>query len=261
MRDLSYYSFKGLLLPDNIRKKTSFFSELWSLFVQKLMPHSFDDSDVRSLLIKKEHREELWNSITCIDGQCNNEKGVFLKSIKNDAVEAFNEIASIINGEQQNLYIKERLDRLKLDSVFVSGRPESKEQIEKIILQLNKIEKNVIVVRKSFKSCGTNIQLSYRLEKLHNDIEQAYDILRICSQDCEIKEIQKILEKLIQQRTDHNSIRHYIKSKSKVLTKTIVEHNTTSGDKYIAASKKEYYKIFKASVIGGFLLRFSPFLK
>ncbi len=218
------------------------------------MPRYYEDNDIRAVIHNKVNYRDLWHEVECLNNKCREEKQSIGATIRRDALVSFNELASIINGEQQNLYIKERLDRLQLHSVFISGMPESKDRIEMISRQLGLLQENVQKIKKSFKSYGTNVQLSYRLAKLNSDVALAGYILRLCHPEVKIEEIQEILEELIRIERENNKISHFIKSKLKILTRTIVEHNTNTGGKYIADNRKEYYKILWASIIGGFFI-------
>lgn len=260
MKKLSTYDYKGLFLPSYIRKKSSFNAELWSLLFNKLLPNHYLSPDIRSLLNKKK-LASLYTAIDEIGAKENSEHEAFIKAIRRDATISFNALASIINGEQQNLYIHDRLKRLSIHNIFISGIISKENQINKIESQLGQLKKNIKTIRRSYKNHGTNIHLTYRVEKLSSDLTQACDIISLCKNDCPPEEVPFLIKKLIERNLLNKDMLHYISTKTSILTKTIVEHNSAHGEKYIATNFKEYTNIFKASLIGGLMIAFFALFK
>ncbi len=253
MKQLSTYNFKGLFMPNYIREKSSFFSEFYGIWLNKVLPDDYEDTDIRSYLHK--HKiQQLRKALGDIKEADISEQIAFLMEIKRDATESFNALASIINGEQQNLFIYDRLTRLNLKNVFLSGVISQKNQIVKIELQLVDLRKNIKRIRKSYKTFGTNINLTYRVEKLSSDLTQALDIIRLCKADCPLEETVAVIHKFIDRSLLNLKMGHFLSSKSRILTKTVTEHNSEHGERYIATNLKQYVKIFQASLIGGVLI-------
>lgn len=250
---LSEYDYKPIFLPSYIRKKSSFGTELWSLLFNKLLPNEYAFPDVRSLIYNDEV-ESFVQKISQIRKAELHEQTRFVETIRKDAIISFNELASLINGEQQNLYIYERLKRLGIGNVFlgrVTGEPK---HILEIRAQIKELNQNIEAVRQSYKTSGTAVHLTYRIEKLNADLNQACDVLTVCDEDSSIEVITATLERLVRRNLLNKGMWHFIISKTEVLTKTIVEHNSVHGDKYIANNLKEYFSIFAASLIGGALI-------
>jgi site-specific recombinase len=257
MKPLHEYSYKNLLLPDKVRKKSSFSSEFWSLIIQKFLPWNFQFPDIRTIISRKK-KELVINKIDELFFEDATEEHSESDKLRNqlriDAVEAFNDLANIINGELQNLYINDRLNLLKLDAVFLSGMPTSEKQRNKIRHQLASLSNSIEQIRASYKNEGVIVQLSYRAEKLYDDIELAHRILFLTDENKNKTQIFEALKRFIDEFKPADRLRDFVKEKSLVLVKTVVEHNSESGGKYIAGRGKEYLKMWKAGLIGGILI-------
>ncbi|MBN2339938.1 MAG: hypothetical protein JXX29_05325 [Deltaproteobacteria bacterium] len=250
---LSEYDYKAIFLPSYIRKKSSFGTELWSVLFNKILPNEYAFPDARSLLYNDDV-DSFVQRISQIRTAGIDEQNAFLQTIRQDAIVSFNELASLINGEQQNLYIYERLKRLGIGNVSLGQLTDEPEQISQNRTQIKELSHIIEAVRQSYKSDGTAIHLTYRIEKLAADLNQACDVIAVCEPDCSIDEIITILVKLTRRNLLNKGMWHFISSKTEVLTKTIVEHNSVHGGKYIANNLKEYFTIFWASLIGGCMI-------
>ena len=253
--NLSDYNFSNILLNDQYRNKSSFTAELSSLIIDKILPDYYYKNDARNLLqeggidflgeIEKhinspDYETEIWESLAL--------------RIRADARKVFNDLANIINGEQQNAYIKKRLDLLEMDTFYLSGAPSSINQREKIGKQLQNLETALSKIRSSYEEHGTHIQLTYRVEKMFADITRGKQLLQLADENLDSVAMMMILRSIIRANTRRHGIREFVKGKLRLVLFQIVEHNSRSGDKYIASNSGEYFKLFYASLIGGLLI-------
>lgn len=258
---LSAYDYIGLFMPAYIRKKSSFISELSGLVFNKLLPDYFDKTDIRFFCRSRRRLSMLYKALNNLSIVDNTEKEAFKNTIIRDTTTSFNQLASVINGEQQNHYVHERTKRLNIGNVFLSGIINQEKQIDKIELQLQQLQQIIRDIRKSYKYNGTNVQLTYRIEKLSSDLAQAKELLHLYKNIDDIEAIVKSLKKLIKRDLVNKGMWHFIASKTTILTKTIVAHNSAHGEKYIASDLKGYFNIFKASLIGGIMITFFALFK
>ena len=181
--------------------------------------------------------------------------------IRADAENVFNDLANIINGEQQNTYIKKRFDILGIDTVYLSGAPNRISQRAKIDKQLQNLNTALSKIRSSYEKHGTHIQLTYRVEKMDADIVRGKRLLQIADENLSSVAVMKILRSIIKANKRRHGLKEFVKGKLRLILFQIVEHNSRSGDKYIASNVKEYLGLFYASLIGGMLISIFAFSK
>ena len=252
---LSDYNFSTILLNDQYRNKSSFTAELSSLIIDKILPIYCHKNDAINLLqgggidflgemekhiANPNYEIEIWESLAL--------------RIRADAEKVFNDLANIINGEQQNTYIKKRLDLLEMDTVYLSGAPSSINQRAKIGKQLENLETALSKIRSSYGEHGTHIQLTYRVEKMFADITRGKQLLQLADENLSSVAVMKILRSIIRANKRRHGVREFVKGKLRLVLFQIVEHNSKSGDKYIASNGEEYFELFYSSLIGGLLI-------
>ena len=252
---LSDYNFSNILLNDQYRNKSSFTAELSSLIIDKILPIYYHKSDARNLLqgVGKDFLGEMEKHIESSEYEIKIWESLALR-IKADAKKVFNDLANIINGEQQNTYIKKRFDLLEMETVYLSGAPTSSKQRTKIGKQLKNLETALSKIRSSYGEHGTHMQLTYRVEKMLADITRGKQLLQLADENLSSIAVMKILRSIIKANKRRHGVREFVKGKLRLVFFQIVEHNSKSGDKYIASNAGEYFELFWSSLIGGILI-------
>ena len=252
---LSDYNFSNILLNDQYRNKSSFTAELTSLIIDKILPVYYPKNDARNLFQEGgiNFLAEMEKYIDSPDYKFGNWEKLATR-VRADARKVFNDLANIINGEQQNTYIKKRLDLLEMNAVYLSGAPNSINQREKIGRQLENLETTLSKIRSSYGEHGTHMQLTYRVEKMFADITRGKQLLKLADEHLNSVAVMKILQSIMRANERRHGLREFVRGKLRLVFFQIVEHNSKSGDKYIASNAREYFKLFNASLMGGLFI-------
>jgi len=137
----------------------------------------------------------------------------------------------------------------------------TKEETNDLLTSLEEIELLINELRINKHKIGTNFHLTLTTSKI---LEYTYRIKELLDLKLNItsrKHWKNLLSKYIVYSKSKNSIRRHIRRHSDLVALEIVEHTSNKGQKYIAENRKEYWKFFYKSLLGGGVIAAFAFIK
>src|SRR5690606_33956875 len=121
-------------------------------------------------------------------------------------------------------------------------------------------------IRKTQKSRGTSIKQVYILLR----ITQNLDRLQMMFQFLDLRNIEKekqlsytveFFKQLVYAESKSKSVTAHLKENTDLLAYQIIEHTSSVGKKYIAVTKKQYFKAIWAAMKGGLIVVVAVIIK
>lgn len=111
---------------------------------------------------------------------------------------------------------------------------------------------DIQVLKKSAHHQGTSLQLTYALHRISQQIERLDLLLDFYLQTkLSGEQFAKLVYKLMQNEQNKNSIRRQLNDTTYLLAYQITEHESKTGEHYIADTSKDFNKMFLSSCGGG----------
>lgn len=112
---------------------------------------------------------------------------------------------------------------------------------------------------KNAKKFGISLKVNQSLLRIRQQLDRMKELLDFVVAENDEDEKHKTLGlslTLIKYNCNKNNIRTLVNESTQVLAYEVTQHTADTGEKYITSSKTEYYKMLKASCIGGVIVAF-----
>ena len=118
-------------------------------------------------------------------------------------------------------------------------------------------------IRESHSERGASIQQTYLLLILSNRLERMSLVLDVLDVDNKFDtgRFVDIFRMLVRNEKRKNSIREFLSQGVSYLAYQIAEHKGSKGHKYITDSRKDYFKMIRSAMWGGFIICFVAIFK
>jgi site-specific recombinase len=118
-------------------------------------------------------------------------------------------------------------------------------------------------IREKHAEKGASLQQTYLLLILNNRLQRMQMVIDILDGDSQFDtgRFVALFRLLIRFEKRKNSIREFMSQGAGYLAYQIAEHKGTKGHKYITSTRKEYYKMIRTAMWGGFIISFIAILK
>jgi len=121
---------------------------------------------------------------------------------------------------------------------------------------------DVDTLKKLSSNQGASLQLTYSLNRISHQIKRLNLLLHIYSKPIlTTLELADFLLQISKNERKNNSIRDQLNETSYLLANQITEHESNTGEHYIADTKKEYNWMFRSSCGGGFFASLMTLIK
>lgn len=118
-------------------------------------------------------------------------------------------------------------------------------------------------IRDKHAEKGASLQQTYLLLILSNRLQRMQLVIDILDGDSQFDtgRFVELFRMLIRFEKRKNSIREFLSQGAGYLAYQIAEHKGTKGHKYITNTRKEYFKMIKSAMWGGFIISFIAIVK
>ncbi len=271
---------------------TGFFSELRRRVAERLLPTLRDEDTLRSLLAQVLPREDDYRWIDAIDDgrwlQLLNRLDAATDGIRTDG-RTFAEILSAartishriasIGLEPDLAAVSEEIRRYESPFVaqnvemhrFLESRgreastPEEREEDrQQILILLAQCRTIIEKIRRGTGSTGISVALTYRLQRLSDNIVRLEDLLALLHpSDREIRDHSalRLLRGFAEAHCRENDLGAHFARNTALLAREITEHSGRTGEHYITANRAEYGQMFRAALGAGAIVPILAFLK
>lgn len=153
----------------------------------------------------------------------------------------------------------------ELESLLMDNAAET--EITATSLQLKNIIEDcytlIEYIRESHSENGASLQQTYLLLILSNRLQRMQLITDVLDADNKFDtgRFTDIFRLLVRNEKRKNSIREFLSQGVGYLAYQIAEHKGTKGHKYITESRKDFYKMIRSAMWGGFIISFTAILK
>ncbi|WMJ74337.1 site-specific recombinase [Cytophagaceae bacterium ABcell3] len=142
-------------------------------------------------------------------------------------------------------------------------RTSSNPQLNYIFNLLYQCEKYVEIIRINRNKFGASLNLTYMLQRLTQNIKRIRMLLKLLSdttpQPGNIAI--DIFKELVKAENKKHSFSEHFSSNIDLLAFQITEHAGKTGEHYITTNRKDYRKMFRSSMGGGFIVGFLTMIK
>lgn len=261
-KDISY-----CLIESGIANRIGFASEIFRKLKHKILPESGDISTLHETLFRISDFDaftaEQLEDIFLILGIEANFKSTFLQNELIDAIEVLSYritataiesefISRFKNNQTVQSFIRQNKEIHALIAQHVLGVHFNPHLVSHIRTLLNDSLKDVAKLRRVSHHQGASLQLSYSLHRIAQQIERLNILLDLY---LEPKVNAHLLSLFIKQinvnEQKKNSIRSLLNETTYLVAFQIAEHESKTGEHYIADNRKEFKEMFFSSCIGG----------
>ena len=133
-----------------------------------------------------------------------------------------------------------------------------------IIVMLNQCEEYIALIRKNKNKFGTSLHLTHLLLRAVQNIERLRMFLKLVhftKEQFPFEDEAVFFKLLIRAENKKYSLREHFSNNLQYLAFQITEHTGKKGDKYITSTRKEYGKMLKSAMGGGFIVGFLTIIK
>lgn len=158
--------------------------------------------------------------------------------------------------------VRSLFQRLELDNrpfaalQLALGDELSPENINRAQSMLDAIRANILSLRLRKNEIGTTLKLTYESKKVLDKLVILKDLLALRANWHDKSAWIQVFNNAWTSQTSKMGLRRFVDGHLDLLSLEIVEHTAKSGEKYIAENRKEYFGIFRASMLGGLLIAF-----
>ncbi len=261
-KDISY-----CLIESGIPNRTGFSSEIFRKLKHSILPESGDDNSLHETLLRisdfdvfsTEQLSELF-SILDIEVDFNT---TFLKNELIDAIEVLSYritaaaiesefISRFKNNQTVTSFIRQNKEIHALIAQHVLGIQFNPHLVSHIKILLNDSLKDVAKLRRVSHHQGASLQLTYSLHRTTQHIERLNIMLDLYLQPkLSAQQLALFIKQISANEQKKNSIRSLLNETTYLLAYQISEHESKTGEHYIADTRMEFVKMFFSSCIGG----------
>lgn len=286
--------FSHIITDAGILDYMSFWSEIKKRAVQKLIPNQPDQNSLEFILnqvfysrldpqwLKRLNREQI---VTLYD-LCQFQSIYFDDRLSfefNKLLFGIEVLAQRISGKAMESDVSKMApEYANFDSPFIGLLREVGVLIEKIKLAPLKIigakditYKQVLILHaqcvqfvdtafSNAQKFGISFKVNQGLLRLRQQLERIKELLALSVAENDEDEKQQTLNlaiSLIRYNCNKNNIRSLLNDSTQIIAYEVTQHTADTGEKYITSSKADYYKMLKASCIGGVIVGFLCIIK
>ncbi len=271
-KDLTY-----TLVESGISSRTGFTSEIIRKIKHSILPEVKDNAAFHQTLFgifkqKNITVLQLQTLLELLEIDVDFNKG-FLKNELIDAIEVLSYritgtaiesefIQKFKHNKTLKSFIKQNKEIHGLIAQYALGIDFNPHLVEHIKNLLQVSFEDVQVLKKSVQNQGASLQLSYSLHRIEQQIERLNLLLDIyLIPKLTNKHLTNLVHQLLNFELNKNSIKRQLNDTTYLLAHQITEHESKSGEHYIAETKSDYKKMFFTSCGGGFFAALMTFVK
>ncbi len=246
MKRLSEMDWGRALIGHHFREKPGFFSEFIIRLAHKVLPPHVSKNDAVRFINALPK-----NAFPDVLEKAYETEPELVQTISGAATEAFNQLATIVNGAVLQDPLFTRIQQLENTPPTIE--PVKGMHATHLPPEIEELQNLTNEIRKSFGDLGTSIDLSYRNEKLYSDLVLLKHLFVLQSSDHATQQHQSVCD-LSSTLKRENSLADYLDRKLDLVVEQIVQLNADTGEQYIAQSKAEYGSYFRSALLGGVLV-------
>jgi len=249
MHNLSKMNWEHVLMGKHSREKPGFYSELLTRLTQKVLPPYYPEDDVMRLHTRLSLRIFLQG----LEAAYQDDPDLVV-SIKQAANKTYTHLATVVNGDILSDPLHRRLERLDWSGEGIPRlATEVQEGLGEPPSELTQLREAARRIRASFSEMGTCVDLSYRTEKLAEDLALLQTLHAIAETNDPSKQ-HALLIGILVELPHERSLLSYVDKKSRLVVEQIVQQSADSGERYIAQTKRQHVEYFNSALIGGLLV-------
>jgi site-specific recombinase len=261
-KDISY-----CLIESGISNRTGFSSEIFRKFKHSILPEAGDNSTLHETLFRisnfkvftTEQLTELLSALE-IEVDFNHQ---FLKNELIDAIEVLSYrvtamaiesefISRFKNNQTVTSFIRQNKEIHALIAQHVLGIQFNPHLVTHIRTLLTDSLHDVAKLRRVSNHQGASLQLTYSLYRITQQIERLNLMLDLYLQPkLQPQQIASFIKQISENEQKKNSIRSLLNETTYLVAYQISEHESITGEHYIADTRKEHIQMFLSSCIGG----------
>ncbi|MES2780037.1 MAG: hypothetical protein V4651_09105 [Bacteroidota bacterium] len=271
-KDISY-----CLIESGIPNRIGFSSEIFRKFKHKILPESGDVGTLHETLFRisdfdaftTDQLTELFNILTIeVDF-----KTTFLQNELIDAIEVLSYritataiesefISRFKNNQTVTSFIRQNKEIHALIAQHILGVHFNPHLVSHIKTLLNDSLRDIAKLRRVSHHQGASLQLSYSLHRIAQQIERLNLLLDIYLQKkLSPHQLAHFIKQICVNEQQKNSIRSLLNETTYLIAFQIAEHESKTGEHYIADSRFEFIQIFFSSCIGGLVAVWMTIIK
>jgi site-specific recombinase len=156
------------------------------------------------------------------------------------------------NNKALDVFIQQNNEVNGLLAQYRLGMPPNPHLAGHIISLLHQGLKNINILRKISGSSGASLQLTYILHRLTQQIERLKLLLGFYTNpQLDSNQVVSLLIRLLQYEKSKNRVAQQLSETTYLVTYQIAEHESKTGEHYIAEGTKEYRSFFRQAGKGG----------
>lgn len=140
---------------------------------------------------------------------------------------------------------------------------EISDAVRGIVNAINKCKETIDHISEQRRKNGTSLSQTFILIKIEQHLERLLLITDVLDSDNNFN-TDRFLDyfiRVISYEKKKNSIREFLSATFSFLAFKITEHGGTRGEKYITATRKDYWFMIKSAMGGGFIVSFTAIIK
>lgn len=261
-KDISY-----CLIESGISNRTGFVSEIFRKLKHKVLPETSSISTFHETLFRISDFnhlsvEQLEKLLAELQITVNFDQS-FLKKEIIDAIEVLSYritaaaiesefISRFKDNQTVNSFIRQNKEIHALIAQHVLGVPFNMHLVSHIKNLLNESMHDLSKLQRASKQQGVSLQLSYALHRTAQQIERLKTLLDLHSNPkVDAHQLASFIKQICVNEQRKNSIRSLLNDTIYLLAHQISEHESKTGEHYIADTRKEYTAMFFSSCVGG----------
>lgn len=156
------------------------------------------------------------------------------------------------NAVQDYLHVAEHFDGVDVSNA-----------INKIVAAITKCKKTIEEISENRRLNGTSLSQTYILFRIEQHLDRLLLIAQVLDSDNEFdpEHFVEYFIRVIRYEKEKSSIRAFVSANLAFLAFKITEHGGTRGEKYITATRSEYWFMIKSAMGGGFFISFTALIK
>ncbi|HEX8357650.1 MAG TPA: hypothetical protein VF610_09570, partial [Segetibacter sp.] len=144
-----------------------------------------------------------------------------------------------------------------------AGRASITDAVVKIMEAVQMCRTVVEEVGRKIQKQGTSLSQTYILFRITQHLDRLLMIIDVLDGDkhLDVENFIKYFLAVIRNEKKKNSLREFASANFAFLAYKITEHGSSRGEKYITATRRDYWLIIKAAMGGGFIVSFTAIVK
>lgn len=264
----------GLYCLTGLTENHGFVNELTNRLVSRILPESYTEKDLSEAfqVLFTEEEDAIWLESSFKNNFHFIHEFILKHNISVEPLRKDLQDAKVILGAQlasigTSSDIRRRLESKKLiDSSFLklnSALNNSEFTDEDILLMITNCRTDLLKVRGNIESSGVSVDLIFKIEKLYAILDRIEMLIYLGKEYGPNAPLimGQFVGRLIRDELKSLGVKLYIRENLHLLFRKIVERAGERGDHYIANTKEERQKLFRAATWAGILTSFTAMIK